>query len=232
MSWILRYMSPMLDYFEYEQIIESKPVNVREQILKGTNYLCVFQPHGALSFGGICSAVQAAVNADAGIEPHFIGNGAFPTAVASALLATPILKHVLGIFGLISASKKSMIRALQKKGVQGCVVLYVGGMAELFLSCENEEKLYLKQRKGFIKLALQQGVDVVPGKLRRAWFISLHLFRESRESVFCVTHIFRFDSCRLLRRILVSRPCTSSVSIRQYYCPVCFEDGCTGNSLS
>lgn len=88
--------------------------------------------------------------------------GTMPTAVADAVLLTPIVKHVLGIFGIISASKSSMKRALKKSGPEGCVVLYVGGMAELFLSCENNEKLYLLKRKGFIKLALQEGVDVVP----------------------------------------------------------------------
>jgi Diacylglycerol acyltransferase len=35
-------------------------------------------------------------------------------------------------------------------------------MAELFLSCENKERLFLKQRKGFIKLALTEGIDIVP----------------------------------------------------------------------
>ena len=85
-----------------------------------------------------------------------------PTAVADAVLYTPLLKHVLGIFGLISASKESMKATLKKPGVSGTVALYVGGMAELFLSCENEEKIYLKKRKGFIKLALQEGVDVIP----------------------------------------------------------------------
>lgn len=88
--------------------------------------------------------------------------GKLPTAVANAVLYTPIVKHVLGIFGLISASKASMKQTLKKSGVDGTIVLYVGGMAELFLSCENEEKLYLQKRKGFIKLALTEGVDVVP----------------------------------------------------------------------
>jgi len=127
---------------------------VREEIRKGKNYLCVFQPHGALSFAGIASAVNA--------PAEFQGHGNFPTAVADALLHTPLLKHVLGVFGLISASKASMKKTLKKPGAQGCVVLYVGGMAELFLSCENEERLYLKNRKGFVKLALQEGVDVLP----------------------------------------------------------------------
>jgi hypothetical protein len=82
--------------------------------------------------------------------------------VAEALLMVPILKHVMGIFYLISASKPSLIRQFKKGGIDGSVVLYVGGMAELFLSSTKEETLYLKKRKGFIKLALQTGVDVVP----------------------------------------------------------------------
>jgi Diacylglycerol acyltransferase len=68
----------------------------------------------------------------------------------------------MGIFYLISASKSSLVRQFKKGGVEGSVVLYVGGMAELFLSSATEETLYLKKRKGFIKLALQTGVDVVP----------------------------------------------------------------------
>jgi hypothetical protein len=68
----------------------------------------------------------------------------------------------MGIFDLISASKSSLTKQLKKPGVEGSIVLYVGGMAELFLSSEQEETLYLKKRKGFIKLALQTGVDIVP----------------------------------------------------------------------
>lgn len=151
----LKILSPMLEYFHYEEIHENSPVDVKEQLLKGKNYLCVCQPHGALSYCGILSAIN--MDDDFHDEP-----GVFPTAVADAVMYTPIVKHVMGIFGLISAKKESMKRALKKPGAKGCVVLYVGGMAELFLSCENEERIYLNKRKGFIKLALQEGVDVLP----------------------------------------------------------------------
>lgn len=96
------------------------------------------------------------------LEPALLRTGKLPTAVADAILYTPILKHVLGIFGIISASKRSIQETLRQPGAAGCVVLYVGGMAELFLSCEHKERLYLKNRKGFIKLALQEGVDIIP----------------------------------------------------------------------
>ena len=144
MPYLIRCLSPMLDYFEYDEIHEISPIDVAEEIRSGRqNYLCIVQPHGVISFVGILSAVHATI-------PEFVGK--LPTAVADALLYTPILKHVLGIFRLISASKKSLQRTLKKKGVLGTIVLYVGGMAELFLSDAQYEKLYLLKRKGFIKL--------------------------------------------------------------------------------
>lgn len=154
MPRVIRLLSPMLEYFDYEEIHETSPIDVAEEIRSGRkNYLCVFQPHGALSYVGILSAVHGSI-------PEF--QGKLATAVADAVLYTPILKHVLGIFGLISAGKTSMKKTLQNKGVEGTIVLYVGGMAELFLSCDVEERLFLKNRKGFIKLALTEGVDIVP----------------------------------------------------------------------
>jgi hypothetical protein len=150
--WAIRMLAPMLDYFDYEEIHETKPVDVAKEILNGTNYLCVFQPHGVLSYAGICSVIGASSEYQ----------GKLKTAVADALLYTPILKHVMGIFGLISATKESMKKTLRQPGVSGTIVLYVGGMAELFLSSETEERIYLNKRKGFIKLALTEGVDIVP----------------------------------------------------------------------
>lgn len=145
-------MTPILDYFDYEEIVERSPVDVRAKMLAGKNYILAVQPHGVISFGGICSAVYAPA----------MFQGDLQTAVAWAVLHTPILKHVMGVFGLVDASKASVKRVFQKKGIDGSLVIYVGGMAELFMSCRKEEKLFLSKRKGFIKLALSEGVDVVP----------------------------------------------------------------------
>jgi len=81
------------------------------------------------------------------------------TAVASVILKLPILKHLYGIFGLTDVSGTSMKKILQEEGQ---VILYVGGIAELFKSSRKEERLYLNKRKGFIKLALREGADIVP----------------------------------------------------------------------
>eukprot|EP00522_Entomoneis_paludosa_P003309 CAMPEP_0172471530 /NCGR_PEP_ID=MMETSP1065-20121228/67866_1 /TAXON_ID=265537 /ORGANISM="Amphiprora paludosa, Strain CCMP125" /LENGTH=291 /DNA_ID=CAMNT_0013229633 /DNA_START=215 /DNA_END=1090 /DNA_ORIENTATION=- len=154
MPTVLSLLKPMTYYFDSFEMIHERENWYEELVEKqSANYMLACQPHGVLSYVGIMSAVVA---------PPAV-QGKLPTAVADAVLHTPILKHVMGIFGLISASKKSLIKTMTKnKGVQGTVVLYVGGLAELFLSDENEERLYLKNRKGFIKLSLQTGVDIVP----------------------------------------------------------------------
>ena len=93
-----------------------------------------------------------------------------PTAVASVLLKTPILKNVMGIFGLMDASSASLRKHFKASSDRGdkedlagrSVVIYVGGIAELFKSSRKEERLYLSKRKGFIKLALQENVDIIP----------------------------------------------------------------------
>lgn len=54
------------------------------------------QPHGVFSYAGICSAV---VDYSSPIRPKIMPF--FPTAVASVLISTPILKHVIGIFGCV-----------------------------------------------------------------------------------------------------------------------------------
>ena len=113
-----------------------------------------------ISFCGICGKIAAPLQ----IQQHV------PTAVASSLLITPILKNVMGIFGLIPASSSSLKKHFQAPLTETgndsiasrSVVIYVGGIAELFKSSRKEERLYLSQRKGFIKLALRENVDVIP----------------------------------------------------------------------
>jgi Diacylglycerol acyltransferase len=54
--------------------------------------------------------------------------------------------QVFGSFGLIDASRRSLTKALKHQSV----VIYVGGMAELFLSTPTEERLYIAKRTGML----------------------------------------------------------------------------------
>jgi 2-acylglycerol O-acyltransferase 2 len=69
----------------------------------------------------------------------------------------------MGIYGLTPASGKDVRKVLRgRNGIQSCIVLYIGGIAELFKSSRKEERLYIKSRKGFIKVAMREGVDIIP----------------------------------------------------------------------
>ena len=80
--------------------------------------------------------------------------------VTSICFYIPIMKHIYTWVRAKSADKKNLIEMLQK----GCSpVLCPGGVQEVTLmKNENECVLYLNNRLGFIKLALQQGVPVIP----------------------------------------------------------------------
>ena len=83
----------------------------------------------------------------------------FDTIMHVCVCVCVCMQHVMGIFGLISASKQDLVSRLKKrKGF----ILYPGGMAEMFFSCPAVEKLYLSNRKGFIKLAIMHGADIMP----------------------------------------------------------------------
>lgn len=137
----------LIDYFSYEEIFEVtddelfKLMNERKKL--GRSFLLCAAPHGVLSYVALC--VVAASD---------IRFGGLSTAVAGVVLKTPFIKHIIGIYGMIDASRKNMLRHLSKGGAEGSLVLYTGGIAELFFCSRPEETLYLKERKGFIKLAL------------------------------------------------------------------------------
>lgn len=80
--------------------------------------------------------------------------------VTSACFQVPIMKHIYTWVNAVSVDKKTMIKALEN-GFSP--VLCPGGVQEVTLMTDDSEcVLYLKSRFGFIKLALAQGVPLIP----------------------------------------------------------------------
>jgi hypothetical protein len=146
-SWPFKHMP---SYFNYSEIKEMSDADVQRLIGERATILCV-QPHGVFSFGGASAGVSWA--------QKWWHPATIPTAVASSVTATPLVKHIVGLFGTCDAANKPMHSRLQKG--KSCV-LYIGGIAELFLASGACETLYAANRKGFIKLALRSGAEVVP----------------------------------------------------------------------
>ena len=94
----------MLRYFDYHEEFEYTDDELRRDAKKGKRYIIAMQPHGVISYVGLCSWIKAPADFRR-----------INTAAARVVLAFPILKHVMGIFGLTSASAGNLRRVLIQK---------------------------------------------------------------------------------------------------------------------
>ena len=126
------------------------------------SYIFACHPHGVFPFVATCALCSAAgADGDKGPSKYAYKDRLtddMPTAVATVLRYVPLLKDIVGLFNIIDASGAVLANRLKR----GSFALYVGGMLELFLASPQREVVFLKKRKGFIKLALKNGADVVP----------------------------------------------------------------------
>eukprot|EP00634_Sargassococcus_sp_CCMP2135_P004135 CAMPEP_0198648674 /NCGR_PEP_ID=MMETSP1467-20131203/3678_1 /TAXON_ID=1462469 /ORGANISM="unid. sp., Strain CCMP2135" /LENGTH=352 /DNA_ID=CAMNT_0044384409 /DNA_START=30 /DNA_END=1088 /DNA_ORIENTATION=+ len=152
-------------YFSFEEFHEFRDEDFGEAThSEGKSFIFACHPHGVFPFSATCALVSCAgAEGDDGHVTAYAYKDRLtedmPTAVATVLRFVPLLKDIVGLFHIIDASAPVLTERLQTKG---SVSLYVGGMLELFLASPTKEVVFLKKRKGFIKLALRTGADVVP----------------------------------------------------------------------
>jgi len=117
-------------------------------------YIFVVHPHGGLASNramfGFCTKHFW--------DPAFPGVD-FRVLTATAAFRIPIIREAWLWSYCIDASKKSAVRALQN-GTS--LLLYPGGVKEQLMTERGRHRVFLKSRKGFVKLALQHGCSLVP----------------------------------------------------------------------
>lgn len=134
-----------IEYFKPRVILDSgMPLDT------STPSIYTFMPHGIFPMG-------AAMGLVGDLNKYVFKN--MNVAVADAARRVPVYRHLLGWVGDMSASQGAMTTAL-KQGTN--VQLLAGGTAEMFLTKPTVESVVLTQRKGFVKMALQTGVPIVP----------------------------------------------------------------------
>ena len=153
-SWACRQIPK---YFSYEEYHEMTDAELMDGHASGKRFILVAHPHGVFSYTGVCGAI-ATMSSTNGIGRKLATE--VPTAAATVIRTFPLLKDLLGVFGVIDAAGPVLKKRLSRN--RGSFVLYVGGIAELFETSAKRECCYLLQRKGFIKLAMRTGADVVP----------------------------------------------------------------------
>eukprot|EP01038_Epipyxis_sp_PR26KG_P004827 gene4827-6763_t len=78
---------------------------------------------------------------------------------ASILFLIPFFKEMLLYLGCVDASNATANYNLKKKR---SILIFVGGEKEQLMTESHSHKIFVKSRKGFVKLALKYGAHLVP----------------------------------------------------------------------
>ncbi|CAH1396907.1 unnamed protein product [Nezara viridula] len=146
----LPHFKYLRDYFPLELV---KTANLDPK----KNYLFCNHPHGLLSTASF-------INFCLGTSPRtelFPGLNFFMTSL-DVNLKYPLLRDYAMSYGLISSSKRTLKYLLNDSIKGNVVILMIGGAEEVIYTIPGKNKLILKKRKGFIKLALNVGCCLVP----------------------------------------------------------------------
>jgi 2-acylglycerol O-acyltransferase 2/2-acylglycerol O-acyltransferase 1 len=135
----------------------------RSQELEPTRkYIFGYHPHGIISHGAFAAFATEAL----GFSQLFPG-------ITNALLTLdsnfryPIYREYALRLGMASVSRESCENILSKGGPNGegmgrAITIVVGGARESLDARPGSVKLVLQRRKGFVKMAIRTGADLVP----------------------------------------------------------------------
>ncbi|KAK3069903.1 hypothetical protein LTS18_000199, partial [Coniosporium uncinatum] len=125
-------------------------------------YIFGYHPHGIISHGAFAAFATEAL----GFSQLFPGITNTLLTLESNFRIPLYRDHALRL-GLASVSRESCENLLSKGGPNGegmgrAITIVVGGARESLDAVPGKLRLVLSRRKGFIKLAVRQGADLVP----------------------------------------------------------------------
>ncbi|XP_048338711.1 diacylglycerol O-acyltransferase 2-like [Sphaerodactylus townsendi] len=151
-SWVRKWTiwNHFRDYFPV-QLVKT------HNLLPSHNYIVGIHPHGILCVGAFCNFVTRST----GFCEKFPGIKA-SLAVLAGNFRLPVFREYLMSGGMCPVTRQAIGHLLSKNGPGNAVVIAVGGAAESLASRPGLLTLTLKNRKGFVRLALQHGAHLVP----------------------------------------------------------------------
>ena len=125
-------------------------------------YIFGYHPHGIISHGAFAAFSTEALGF-ADLYPGITNT----LLTLDANFRVPIYRDYALAMGLASVSRESIENILSKGGLNGegmgrAVTIVVGGARESLDSQPYYLRLVLNVRKGFVKVAIRQGADLVP----------------------------------------------------------------------
>ncbi|KAJ9050679.1 diacylglycerol O-acyltransferase 1 [Entomophthora muscae] len=129
----------------------------REQELDSSRkYILGYHPHGILSSGAVAAFATDALGVEdlfPGIQIHLLGMETF--------FRIPFYRDIAVLLGCSSVSKTSIKNILSKGPGKACLIV-VGGAQEALLTKPELSDLVIKDRRGFVRMAMTTGADLVP----------------------------------------------------------------------
>jgi len=116
-------------------------------------YIFCCHPHGPTSFNHMLTMTDCCGM----LSQHYKGQRR--DLGASVLFYIPFFKDFLLFLGCVDAGHSTANYNLSKGN---SLFIYIGGEKEQLMSETGKHKIFVKNRKGFIKLALKYGAHVVP----------------------------------------------------------------------
>lgn len=132
------------------------------ELLPTRKYIFGYHPHGIISHGAWAAFATEAL----GFSEKFPG-------ITNSLLTLdsnfrlPLYREYVFSMGVLSVSKESITNILTRGGRNGegmgrAVTIVVGGARESLEAQPRTTRLIINERKGFVKLAIRTGADLVP----------------------------------------------------------------------
>uniref|UniRef100_A0A8D1V669 Acyltransferase n=1 Tax=Sus scrofa TaxID=9823 RepID=A0A8D1V669_PIG len=121
------------------------------------NYLAGFHPHGILATGAftnLCTESTGFSSLFPGIRPHLM--------MLNLWFRVPFFRDYIMSGGLVASDKESAAHILSRKTGGNLLGIITGGAQEALNARPGSYKLVLRNRKGFVRLALRHGAALVP----------------------------------------------------------------------
>uniref|UniRef100_A0A0G4GH31 Acyltransferase n=1 Tax=Chromera velia CCMP2878 TaxID=1169474 RepID=A0A0G4GH31_9ALVE len=130
-------------YFKDFSLVYEHVPNPKED---GPTLLCV-SPHGVftMGWGQLFSRKTRELSS-------------FTFCFASAMVWNPFFRILCLLFGKIATVSKENVTGLMRKGEN--IAICIGGFEEATITCLNTHRIFIQNRKGFIKYALQYGYSL------------------------------------------------------------------------
>ncbi|XP_062262558.1 diacylglycerol O-acyltransferase 2-like [Platichthys flesus] len=125
---------------------------IKTHNLLPSNYIFGYHPHGILCFGAFCNFGTEATGFSKkfpGIKPSL--------ATLAEKFRMPVLRDYLMSGGICPVNRNSIYYVLTHYGTGNAVIIVVGGAAESLHCTQGLNIVHLKNRRGFVRQALQKG---------------------------------------------------------------------------